>query len=131
MRSHQLESRRCYCVNIHACGMVPCLRQDLDSGMDVHAMTLTLQQFLLTPMGVLAPGSAHARPSARPPNNMSGNYPAHMSEESPSNIFPIPQKHSTALENTPLCPPKYSIVQGVGGGSPILFFCWNPNIFVT
>jgi hypothetical protein len=30
-------------------------------------------------MGILAPGSAHARPSAQPPINMSGNFPAHMS----------------------------------------------------
>ena len=33
--------------------------------------------------GVLAPGSAHARPSAQPPINMSRNFPAHMSAESP------------------------------------------------
>ena len=39
-------------------------------------------------MGVLAPGSAHARPSAQPPINMSGNFPAHVSAESPSNISP-------------------------------------------
>ena len=30
-------------------------------------------------MGVLAPGSAHARPSARPPIDTSGNFSAHMS----------------------------------------------------
>ena len=29
-------------------------------------------------MGVLAPGSAHARPSARPPIHTSGNFSAHM-----------------------------------------------------
>ena len=40
--------------------------------------------------GVLAPGSAHAGPSARPPINMSGNFPAHVSAESPSNISPNP-----------------------------------------
>ena len=33
----------------------------------------------LAPMGVLAPGSAHARPSARPPIDTSGNFLAHMS----------------------------------------------------
>ena len=38
----------------------------------------------LMPMGVLAPGSAHARPSAQPPIDMSGNFPAHVSAESPS-----------------------------------------------
>ena len=45
-----------------------------------------LEKFLPTPMGVLATGSGHARPSARPPIYMSGNFPAHMSAESPSNI---------------------------------------------
>ena len=30
-------------------------------------------------MGVLAPGSAHARPSARPPIDTSRNFSAHMS----------------------------------------------------
>ena len=29
-------------------------------------------------MGVLAPGSAHARPSAQPPIDVSGNFPAHL-----------------------------------------------------
>ena len=33
----------------------------------------------LAPMGVLAPGSAHTRPSAQPPIDVSGNFPAHMS----------------------------------------------------
>ena len=36
-------------------------------------------QYPLAPMGVLAPGSAHARPSARPPIDTSGNFSAHMS----------------------------------------------------
>ena len=35
--------------------------------------------FPLAPMGVLAPGSAHARPSAQPPIDTSGNLSAHMS----------------------------------------------------
>ena len=35
-------------------------------------------------MGVLAPGSAHARPSARPPIDTSGNFPAPVSTEWPS-----------------------------------------------
>ena len=43
-------------------------------------------------MGVLAPGSAHARPSARPPIDTSGNFPAHVSAESPSNISPNPSE---------------------------------------
>ena len=47
------------------------------------------QKFPLTPMGVLAPGSAHARPSAQPPIAVSGNFPPHVSAESPSYIYPI------------------------------------------
>ena len=31
-------------------------------------------EFPLAPMGILASGSAHARPSARPPINMSGSW---------------------------------------------------------
>ena len=40
-------------------------------------------KFPLTPMGVLAPGSAHARPFPRPLIKMSGNLLAHMSAKSP------------------------------------------------
>ena len=39
-------------------------------------------------MGVLAPVSAHAGPSAQPPISTSGIFPAHVSAESPSNISP-------------------------------------------
>ena len=49
-------------------------------------------EFPLTPMGVLAPGSAHARPSAQPPIDMSGNFPAHVSAESPSKFSKKPKK---------------------------------------
>jgi hypothetical protein len=49
-------------------------------------------EFPLAPMGVRAPGSAHARPSARPPIDPSGNFPAHVSAESPSNISPNPSE---------------------------------------
>ena len=45
-------------------------------------------KFPLTPMGVLSPGSAHARPPAWSPIDMSGNFPGHVSEKSPSNISP-------------------------------------------
>ena len=48
-------------------------------------------KFPLVPMEVLAPGSAHARPSAQPPDT-SRNFPAHMSAESPSNISPNPSE---------------------------------------
>ena len=43
-------------------------------------------------MGVLAPGSAHARPSAQPPIDVSGNFPAPVSAEWSPNISPIPSK---------------------------------------
>ena len=38
-------------------------------------------------MGVLAPGSAHARPSARPPIDTSGNCSAHLSGEGQGATF--------------------------------------------
>jgi hypothetical protein len=34
----------------------------------------TKQEFLLAPMGALAPGSVHARPSAQAPIDTSGNF---------------------------------------------------------
>ena len=37
-------------------------------------------------MGVLTPGSAHARPSLQPTIDVSGNFPAHLSAESLSYI---------------------------------------------
>ena len=40
---------------------------------------LELDKIPLAPMGVLAPGSAHARPSAQPPIDTSGHFSAHMS----------------------------------------------------
>ena len=51
-----------------------------------------MKKIPLMPMGVLAPGSAHARPSAQPPIDVSGNFPVHMSAESPSNISPNPSE---------------------------------------
>jgi len=39
-------------------------------------------------MGVLAPVSAHAGPSAQPPLGTSGIFPAYVSAELPSNISP-------------------------------------------
>ena len=44
-----------------------------------------------TANGVLAPGSAHARPSAHAPIDTSGYFSAHMSAKSPSNISPNPR----------------------------------------
>ena len=47
---------------------------------------ITISKIPLVPMGVLAPVSAHARPSARPPIDMSERFPPRMSAESPSNL---------------------------------------------
>ena len=44
-------------------------------------------KFQLTPMGVLAPGSTHVRPSTLHPTYMSRNFLVHASAESPSNIL--------------------------------------------
>ena len=43
-------------------------------------------------MGVLAPVSAHAGPSAQPPIGTSVIFPARVSAESPSNISPNPSE---------------------------------------
>ena len=45
-------------------------------------------KFPLTPMGVLAPMSVHKGPSAQPPIDVSGNFPASVSAKSSSNISP-------------------------------------------
>ena len=49
-------------------------------------------KFPLAPMGVLAPVSAHAGPSAQPPTGTSGIFPARVSAKSPSNISPNPSE---------------------------------------
>ena len=75
-------------------------------------------------MGVLAPGSAHARPSAQPPINVSGNFPAPVSAEWPSNISPSPSKvesevsvsHSGIYLKLAHFPVKIGLIQGVEGG---------------
>ena len=51
------------------------------SGVLATAATTRKEKFMLTPMGVLAPGFAHERPSSQPPINVSGNFPAHVSAE--------------------------------------------------
>ena len=43
-------------------------------------------------MGVLAPVSAHAGPSAQPPIGTSGNFPPLVSAEAPSNIYHNPSE---------------------------------------
>ena len=58
----------------------------------VSISSIWMAKFPLAPMGVLVPGSAHARPSTQPPIDTSGNFLAHMSAESPSNISPNPSE---------------------------------------
>jgi hypothetical protein len=53
---------------------------------------LAFKKIPLAPMGVLAPGFAQARPSTQPPIDTSGNFPAPVSAESPSNISPNPSE---------------------------------------
>ena len=58
----------------------------------VETVDTVVPEFPLAPMGVLAPVSAHAGPSAQPPIGTSGNFLPHLSAESPSNISPSPSK---------------------------------------
>ena len=58
-----------------------CYRTSFDDSALINC--LNNAQFPLTLMGVLAPGSAHARPSARPPIGMSGNFPAKWQDNRP------------------------------------------------
>jgi hypothetical protein len=51
-----------------------------------------IRKFPLTSMGVLAPASAHTRPSARLPIKMSQHFLPHVSAESPSKISPNPSE---------------------------------------
>ena len=57
--------------------------------MQIYSLNI---KFPLTPMGVLAPVSVHAGPSAQPPINVSGIFSAHVSAELSSNIFPNPSE---------------------------------------
>ena len=82
---------------------------------------VTNNEFPLAPMGFLASRSAHERPSVWPPIDLSGNIPKSYPK------FRNPRK---TFGNTPFCPPKYSIVRGVGV-VPNFFRVWNPHIFVT
>ena len=49
-------------------------------------------EFPLAPMGVLAPVSMHAGPSAQTPIDTCGNFQVHLSAELPSNISPNPSE---------------------------------------
>ena len=95
---------------------------------------LTTNRIPFTPMGVLAPGSTHARSSARAPIDMSGNFRRTCLQSHLQTSPPTPYKSylkfwnpRTTFENTPLCPPKYSIVWGVGG---VPDFFMNSSIFI-
>jgi hypothetical protein len=87
----------------------------------------------LAPMGVLAPGSEHARPSARAPIDTSGNSPADMSTESPSNISPnLSKVISKVLEpedNFWNYPPLSAQLSHSRGG-PRIFFLIGILIFL-
>ena len=95
-------------------------------------------------MGVLDSGSAHARPSARPPINTSGNFPAHISAESPSTFKNLPQLLRSHIRSFGtlgqlLKLPNFSALKchsaGVGGvpecflliGILIFMLLWNPT----
>ena len=76
----------------------------------------------LTLMGILAPGSVHARLCVSPPIDMSVDFPAHVSAESTSNISPSCSKISeyyfkpfwNFFEINP-CPPKIALFGGIMG----------------
>ena len=53
-------------------------------------------------MGVLAPVSAQAGPSAQPPIDVSGYFPAPVSAESLSNISPNPSEVISKVSTTSL-----------------------------
>jgi hypothetical protein len=73
-------------------------------------------------MGVLAPRPRMLDVSPHPPIDTSENFPAHVCAESPLNISPnlseVISEVSEPLGNYSKClpcPPKYVIVQGLGG----------------
>ena len=70
-------------------------------------------------MWVLASGSAHARPSARPPIDTGENFPAHVSAESTSRFHYKVVEASLSGEKKPINLKK--------GGGPKLFFV-SPNM---
>ena len=89
--------------------------------------------FPLAPRGVLAPGSAHARPSAQPPIDTSGNISVHVSKGHLQTSPPTPQKSypkfrnpRTTFENTPLTPHIYDS----GGGGPRIIFLVGILLFL-
>ena len=79
----------------------------------------------LTPMGVLAYGSVHARPSAQPTINVSRNFPAQVSAEWPSNISKGKKEYNH------LAPVQGSYILVQGSYIPFFLSQSNPNIFVS
>ena len=69
--------------------------QTRSSHRTVRTLETTVRKFELAPMGALAPGSVHARPSAQAPIDTSRNFPAQKS-------FPKFRNPRTTFENTPL-----------------------------
>ena len=71
---------------------------------------------------------AHARTSARPPIDMSGNFPAHVSAKSPSKISP--KVFVTLGQLFKIFPFSAQKSHSAGGRGSLNFFGgWNPNIF--
>jgi hypothetical protein len=91
------------------------------------------REFPPTPMGVLAPGSAHMRPLAQTPIDMSKKFPVHVSAESPSNISPNPSEVISIGQLLKLKKKKKNAPEGARGGLQILlgvnisFFCENKS----
>ena len=77
---------------------------------------IIIYQIPLTPSRVLAPGTAHARLSPRPPSTWADIFWRMCPQSHLQTSLPIPQKsypkfrnRRTTFESTPLCLPKYSI----------------------
>jgi hypothetical protein len=81
-------------------------------------------------MGVLAHVSAHTRPYTRPPINTSGNFPAHLSAESHSNLPQPLRSHirSFGTLRQLLKFSKYKLKMPPRGPGGVSKNCWGVNI---
>ena len=105
---------------------------------DLHTILLIIP---LTLMGVLAPGSAHAGPSAHPPIDVSGNFPRTCLQNHLQTSSPTPQKSylkfqnsTTSLSRIYLKSANFLVKTGLigrEGGFPPEFFDCNLPIYVT
>jgi hypothetical protein len=91
-----------------------------------------IKKFLLAPMGVLALGSAHARPSALPPSTLAEIFrhtclQSHLQKHLKSHIRSFGTLGQ--LLKIPTWTPKYMIERGGMGGPQLIFFGWNPSSF--